>query len=55
LEIKITKTVILSFVLYGCRTRALMLREEHRVRVFVNKIPRTEEREEGAGWRKLLN
>ena len=30
------KTVILSVVLYGCETWSLMLREEHRLRVFKN-------------------
>jgi hypothetical protein len=33
-KIKIYKTVILPVVLYGCETRSLTLREEHRLRVF---------------------
>jgi hypothetical protein len=32
LKIKIYKTLILSFVLYGCETWSLTLREEHRLR-----------------------
>jgi hypothetical protein len=38
LKIKIYKTVILSVVLYGCKTRSLILREEHRLRVFENRV-----------------
>jgi hypothetical protein len=33
LEIKIYKTIIFPIVLYGCETRSLTLREEHRLRV----------------------
>jgi len=40
LEIKIYKTVILPFVLYGCETWSLTLREEHRLRVFENRVLR---------------
>jgi hypothetical protein len=35
---KIYKTIILSVVLYGCETRSLKLREEHRLRVFENRV-----------------
>jgi hypothetical protein len=58
LKIKIYKTVILLVVLYGCETWALTLREEHRLRVFENKVlwkifgPK---REEDGSWRKLHN
>jgi len=34
INIKIYRTVILPFVLYGCETWLLILREEHRLRVF---------------------
>ena len=34
------KTVILPVVLYVCETWSLMLREEHRLRVFENKVLR---------------
>jgi hypothetical protein len=33
-KVKIYKTVILPFVLYGCETWSLTLKEEHRLRVF---------------------
>jgi hypothetical protein len=32
--------IILPFVLYGCETWSLTLREEHRLRVFVNRVLR---------------
>jgi hypothetical protein len=38
--IKIYKTIILLVVLYGCETWSLTLREEHRVRVFENRVLR---------------
>jgi hypothetical protein len=41
LKIKIYKIVILPVVLYGCETWSLTLREEHRLRVFDNKVLRT--------------
>jgi hypothetical protein len=34
------KTIILSVVLYGCETWSLILREEHRLGVFVNRVLR---------------
>jgi hypothetical protein len=34
------KTVILTVVLYGCETWSLTLREEHRLRVFENRVLR---------------
>ena len=40
LKIKIYKTLILPVVLYGCETWSLRLREEHRIRVFENRILR---------------
>jgi hypothetical protein len=39
-KIKIYKTVILPVVLYGCETWSLTLREEHRLRVFQNRVLR---------------
>jgi hypothetical protein len=41
LKIRIYKTIILPVVLYGCETWSLTLREEHRLRVFENKLMRT--------------
>jgi len=38
LKVKIYRTIILPAVLYGFETWALTLREEHRLRVFENKV-----------------
>jgi hypothetical protein len=38
IEIRIYKTIILPVVLYGCKTWFLTLREEHRLRVFENRV-----------------
>ena len=40
LKVKTYKTIILSVVLYGCETWSLASREEHRLRVFENKVLR---------------
>ena len=40
LKIKIYRTIILPVVLYGCETLSLTLREEHRLRVFENRVLR---------------
>jgi hypothetical protein len=58
LKIKIYKTVILPVVLYGCETWSLTLREEHRLKVFGNRVLRKifgPKREEDGSWRKLHN
>jgi hypothetical protein len=39
-KIKIYKTIILPVVLYGCETWSLTLREDHRLRVFENRVRR---------------
>jgi hypothetical protein len=39
-KIKIYKTIILPVVLYGCENWSLTLREEHRLRVFENRVLR---------------
>ncbi|KAJ4449257.1 hypothetical protein ANN_00654 [Periplaneta americana] len=58
-KVIIYKTVILPVVLYGCKTWTLTLREEHRLRVFENKVLRKifgVKRDEVTGeWRKLHN
>jgi hypothetical protein len=58
-KVKIYKTIILPVVLYGCETWSVRLREEHRLRVFENRVligifgPK---RDEVTGeWRKLHN
>jgi hypothetical protein len=38
-KVKIYKTIILSYV-YGCETWSLTLREEHRLKVFENRVLR---------------
>jgi hypothetical protein len=58
LKLKIYKTVILPVVLYGCETWSLTLVEEHRLRVFENRVLRKifgPKREEDGSWRKLHN
>ncbi|MEB2589631.1 reverse transcriptase domain-containing protein, partial [Bacillus cereus] len=59
LKVKIYKTVILPVVLYGCETWSLTLKEEHKLRVFENKILRKifgPKRDEETGeWRRLHN
>jgi hypothetical protein len=46
-------------VLYGCEAWSLALREEHKLRVFANrvlrKIPGLKRHEVMGGWRKLSN
>jgi hypothetical protein len=39
-KIKIYRTIILPVVLYGCETWSLTLREEHRLRLFENRVLR---------------
>jgi hypothetical protein len=58
-EYRIYKTIILPVSLYGYDTWSLTLMEEHRLRVFENKVLRRifgPERDElTGGWRKLHN
>ena len=55
----IHRTIILPFVLYGCETWSLTLREERRLRVFQNMVlrrvfgPKTDE--VTGEWRKVHN
>jgi hypothetical protein len=53
------KTIILPVVLYGCETWSLTLREEHRLKVFENRVLRKilgPKRDGVTGeWRKLHN
>jgi hypothetical protein len=59
LKIRIYKTIILPVVLYGCETLSLTLKEEHRLRVFENRVLKRifgPKRDEVTGeWRKLYN
>jgi hypothetical protein len=56
-KIKIYKTIILPVVLYGCESWSLMLKEEHRLKVFENRVHRRifgpKRDEVTGGWRKL--
>jgi hypothetical protein len=54
-KIKIYKTVIFLVVLYGCETWSVTLGEEHRLRVFENRVLRRifgPKRGEDGSWRK---
>jgi hypothetical protein len=57
IQVKICRTIILPVVLYGCETWSVTLREEHRLRVFENRVLRGifgPKREAVTGeWRKL--
>jgi hypothetical protein len=58
LKIKLYKTLILPVELYGCETWSLTLREEHRLRVFENRVLRMifgPKREEDGSWSELHN
>ena len=59
LKIKIYRTITLAVVLYGCETWSLTLSEEHRLRVFENRVLRRifgPKRDGVTGeWRKLHN
>jgi hypothetical protein len=50
---------VFPVVLYGCETWSLTLREEHRLRVFENRVLRrifgSKRDEVRGGWRKLHN
>jgi hypothetical protein len=58
-KIGIYKAIILPVVLYGYETASLTLREEHRLRVYENKVLRRifgpKRDEVKGGWRKLQN
>jgi hypothetical protein len=57
MKIKIYKTIILPIVLYGCETWSLMLSEEHRSRVFEDRVLRRifglKKDEVTGSWRKF--
>jgi hypothetical protein len=58
-KVRIYKTIILPVVLYGCETWSLTLREEHRLRVFENRVLRRifgpKRYRVTGGWRNLHN
>jgi hypothetical protein len=57
--VRIYKTIILPVVLYGCETWSLIIREEHKLRMYENRVLRRifGPKREGVtgGWRKLHN
>ena len=59
LRIKIYRTIIFPVLLYGCENWSLILREEHRLRMFENRVLRRilgPNRDGVTGeWRKLHN
>jgi ribosomal protein S6 len=58
IKIRTYKTTVLFVVLYECETSPVTLREEHRLRVFENKVLRifvVKRDEVTGGWRKLYN
>ena len=59
LKVKIYRNIILPVVLYGCETWSLTMREEHRLRVFENRVLRRvfgpKRDEVTAEWRKFHN
>jgi hypothetical protein len=59
IQIRIQKIIILPVVLYKRETLSLTLREEHRLRVFENRVLRRilgpKRNEVTGGWRKLHN
>jgi hypothetical protein len=58
-KIKIYTIIMLPVVLYGCETWFLILREEHRLRVFEDRVLKRIFGSKGdkvtRGWRKLHN
>jgi hypothetical protein len=56
-EVRTHRTIILPVVLYGCEIWSLILREEHRLRAFGNRVLRRifglMRDEVTGGWRKL--
>jgi hypothetical protein len=59
LKIKVHRTIILPVILYGCEIWSFIFREEHRLRVFENRVLRRisgRKRDEVTGeWRRLHN
>jgi hypothetical protein len=58
-KVRIYKTIILPVILYGCDTWSLTVREEHKLRVFENRVLRRifGPKRDGVtgGWKKLYN
>jgi hypothetical protein len=58
-KVRIYKTIIFPVVLYGCETWSLTAREEHKLRMFENRMPKRIFGPKWGGvmgsWRKLHN
>jgi hypothetical protein len=58
-KIRIFETIFHPVVLYVCKTWSLILKEEHRLRVFENRVMRrifgSKRDEVTGGWRELHN
>jgi hypothetical protein len=58
-KVRIYKTITLPVILYGCETWSLTVKEEHKLRVFENRVLRRifAPKRDGVtgGWRKLHN
>jgi hypothetical protein len=58
-KVRIYKALILTVVLYGCETRSLTVRDEHKLRVFESRVLRRifgpKRCGVTGGWRKLHN
>jgi hypothetical protein len=57
IKIRIYESIVLPVVLYGSETCSLTLRDEHRLRVFENRMLRkfgSKRDEEIGGWRKCI-
>jgi hypothetical protein len=57
-KVEVFKTIILPVVLYGCEMWSVTLREEHRLRVFENRVLRKicrPKRDEVTGERRKLH
>jgi hypothetical protein len=59
IKIRIYRTIILPVVLFGCETWSLTLKEEHRLRVFENRVLMrifgVKRYEVTGDWRKMHN
>jgi hypothetical protein len=47
--------MVLPVILYGCETWSLTLRDEHRLRLFENRVLKVKRDEVRREWRKLHN
>jgi len=57
MKIKVYRTIVLAVVVYGCQTWSVTLREQHRLRVFENRVLREisgpKKKEMTGEWRRL--